>query len=99
MDRTVRTRRQTAQSGTDHKSSAHEPDPQAIFKQGEAALTSGDLDSAERSFERVVSLDPQAAAAYANLGVIHMRRKHWNAAIANLEQRDKTGAANLQGSA
>lgn len=78
-----------AQSGTDHKSSAHEPDPQAIFKQGEAALTSGDLDSAERSFERVVSLDPRAAAAYANLGVIQMRRKHWNAAIVNLARAAK----------
>ena len=78
-----------AQPGTDNKSSAHEPDPQAIFKQGEAALTSGDLDSAERSFKQVVSLDPSTAAAYANLGVIHMRRKEWGPAIATLQHASK----------
>src|ERR1700722_339037 len=49
-------------------------DPKASFAQGQAALQSGDLASAEAAFRRVLSADPQSGAAYANLGVIAMRR-------------------------
>src|SRR5882672_3627831 len=78
-----------AQSGAGRNASTHEPDPQSIFKQGEAALAKGDLDTAEHCFKQVLSLNPRVSGAYANLGVIQMRRKRWNAAIANLERAEK----------
>ena len=55
--------------------------PQQLFQQGEAALTKNNLDLAERSFRAVLAQDPQAAGAYANLGVISMRRKQWPQAL------------------
>src|SRR5712692_9995366 len=61
-------------------------DPQLLFQQGETALTKGDLDQAERSFRRVLALNPQVAGAYANLGVIYMRRKQWPRALAMLHK-------------
>jgi len=64
-------------------------DPRAEFEQGESALAKGDLDEAEKSFRRVVLLDPKSAAAYANLGVIAMRRKQWTTALANLHKAEK----------
>jgi tetratricopeptide (TPR) repeat protein len=61
-------------------------DPAKIFARGESALAKGDLDDAEKDFKRVLALDPKAAAAYANLGVIAMRRKQWTLALKNLHQ-------------
>src|ERR1700751_1607931 len=83
------TQQADAQSGAGRDASPQAPDPQNIFKQGETALAKGDLDSAERCFKQVVSLNPRVSGAYANLGVIQMRRKHWDAAIANLERAEK----------
>jgi Flp pilus assembly protein TadD len=51
--------------------------PQQMFQQGEAALNSGNLEEAERAFKAVLAFDPNSAGAYANLGVIYMRRKQW----------------------
>jgi len=64
-------------------------DPAQIFARAENALGKGDLQQAEVDFKRVLALDPRAAAAYANLGVIHMRRKQWDAALINLRQAEK----------
>jgi tetratricopeptide (TPR) repeat protein len=64
-------------------------DPQQVFARGEAALGQGDLDRAERSFRQVLALDPTAAAAYANLGVIYMRRKQWEPALTNLHKAEQ----------
>src|SRR5580692_3486213 len=64
-------------------------DPKAAFEQGQAALQSGDLASAETAFRRVLSVDPQSGAAYANLGVIAMRRKEWDHALALLRKAEK----------
>jgi len=64
-------------------------DPQAAFAQGQAALQSGDLASAEAAFRRVLSIDPQSGAAYANLGVIAMRRKEWDHALSLLRKAEK----------
>jgi tetratricopeptide (TPR) repeat protein len=64
-------------------------DPGQVFAQGQAALAQGDLERAERSFRQVLALDPKAAAAYANLGVISMRRKQWEAALTNLKKAEK----------
>ena len=53
---------------------AQAANPAKLFAEGQSALRSGDLDSAEKSFEAVLKLDPKAGAAYTNLGVIAMRR-------------------------
>lgn len=64
-------------------------DPQASFAQGQAALQSGDLATAEAAFRHVLSVDPQSGAAYANLGVIAMRRKEWDHALTLLQKAEK----------
>jgi tetratricopeptide (TPR) repeat protein len=64
-------------------------DPQAWFAKGQAALQSGDLDTAEAAFRKVLVADPRAGSAYANLGVIAMRRKDWNRAITELRKAEK----------
>ncbi len=62
--------------------------PQQLFQQGEGALKRNNLDLAERSFRAVLSQDPQVAGAYANLGVIFMRRKQWLQALEMLHKAE-----------
>jgi tetratricopeptide (TPR) repeat protein len=64
-------------------------DPAVIFHQGQQALADGNLDSAESSFHRVLKIDPRSAAAHANLGVVAMRRKDWEQALAELHKAEK----------
>ena len=64
-------------------------DPQKLFAAGEAALRAGRLDEAERNFQQVLAINPGVAGAYANLGVIHMRRKQWVLALAALRKAEK----------
>jgi len=64
-------------------------DAKAWFAKGQAALQSGDLDSAEQAFRKVLAADPTAGAAYANLGVIAMRRKNWDEAFKDLKKAEK----------
>ncbi len=64
-------------------------DPAKAFAAGEAALHAGNLDEAERDFRQVLAADPGAAGAYANLGVIHMRRKQWTQALTALHKGEK----------
>jgi tetratricopeptide (TPR) repeat protein len=52
-----------------------------VFHEGEEALHAGDLDRAESSFRRVLAADPASAGAYSNLGVVAMRRQHWQEAV------------------
>jgi tetratricopeptide (TPR) repeat protein len=66
-----------------------ERDPQKLFEAGEAALHAGRLDEAERSFRQVVAINPGVAGAYANLGVIQMRRKQWPQALEMLHKAEK----------
>jgi tetratricopeptide (TPR) repeat protein len=61
-------------------------DPQLLFQTGETALKNNDLDQAERAFRGVIALNPQSAGAYANLGVVYMRRKRWLQALQNLDR-------------
>jgi tetratricopeptide (TPR) repeat protein len=61
-------------------------DPKTLFAQGQAALQSGDLHEAEISFRAVITADPRAGSAYANLGVIAMRRKEWDPALTLLQK-------------
>ena len=62
--------------------------PQQLFQEGETALKKNNLDLAERSFRGVLAQDPQAAGAYANLGVISMRRKQWPQALEMLQKAE-----------
>jgi tetratricopeptide (TPR) repeat protein len=64
-------------------------DPQKLFEAGEAALRGGKLDESERSFRQVLAIDPSVAGAYANLGVIYMRRKQWTQALEMLHKAEK----------
>src|SRR5437867_9473757 len=64
-------------------------DAQALFAKGQMALQAGDLDAAEAAFRQVLLVDPRAGSAYANLGVIAMRRKEWDRAIALLRKAEK----------
>src|SRR6266699_4605357 len=61
-------------------------DPRSWFARGQTALQSGDLDAAEAAFRQVLAADPRAGSAYANLGVIAMRRKEWDHAITLLQK-------------
>lgn len=55
------------------------------FRAGSEALQAGDLDSAERKFQSVLKCQPNAGA-YANLGVVYMRKQNWTAATRALKQ-------------
>jgi tetratricopeptide (TPR) repeat protein len=63
--------------------------PSGWFAQGQSALQSGDLGTAEAAFRRVLEADPNAAPAYVNLGVIAMRRKQWDNALTLLRRAEK----------
>jgi Tfp pilus assembly protein PilF len=57
-----------------------------LFQAGQAALNQNRLDEAERNFRQVLAADPQVGGAYANLGVVYMRRKEWGKALEALQQ-------------
>jgi tetratricopeptide (TPR) repeat protein len=63
-------------------------DPAQLFQAGQSALDAGRLDEAELDFRKVLAVDPQAGPAYANLGVVYMRRKQWAKALATLRQAE-----------
>jgi tetratricopeptide (TPR) repeat protein len=63
-------------------------DPQQEFQQGELSLKSNRLEEAEQHFRAVLTADPQLAGAYANLGVVYMRRKQWKQALGMLEKAE-----------
>jgi tetratricopeptide (TPR) repeat protein len=46
------------------------------------------LAEAELDFRRVLAADPQAGGAYANLGVVYMRRKQWTKALEMLRKAE-----------
>ena len=60
-----------------------------IYEEGQQALRDNRLADAERAFRQVLARDPQNAGAYANLGVIAMRRKQWAMALRNLEKGER----------
>jgi tetratricopeptide (TPR) repeat protein len=64
-------------------------DPAQLFQQGEDALNHGRLDEAERTFREVLALNPRLAGAYANLGVVYMRRKQWAKALECLDKAER----------
>ena len=81
------------QSASAAPSQAHRPSPpqdvDERFKEGEASLREGKLAAAEASFKQVLAADPSAVGAYANLGVIAMRRQSWPQALTMLNKAEK----------
>jgi tetratricopeptide (TPR) repeat protein len=71
------------------KAQSTPPDPQKLFEAGEAALHAGKLGVAEGEFKQVLAINPEVAGAYANLGVIYMRRKQWPQALQMLHKGEK----------
>src|SRR5579885_1984659 len=68
---------------------SEKPDPAEIFQHGQEALAKNDLDAAEADFRKVLSLNPRSATAYANLGVVEMRRQNWDKALAHFSAAEK----------
>src|SRR5205807_1947532 len=80
--------------GTSSKTARVESgDPQRLFDAGEVALRENKLDDAERNFRAVLAADSRVPGAYANLGVIHMRRKQWTQALEMLHKAEKLAPA------
>jgi tetratricopeptide (TPR) repeat protein len=75
-------------NGAPNAASGAAADPAQLFQAGQDALNAGRLDEAEVDFRKVLAVDPQAAAAYANLGVVYMRRKQWAKALTTLRQAE-----------
>ncbi len=63
-------------------------DPQKLFQSGQEALNQNRLDDAERDFKLVIAANPQVGGAYANLGVVYMRRKEWAKALEMLRKAE-----------
>ncbi len=64
-------------------------DPAQLFRQGQDALNQGQLDEAERDFRQVLAANPQVGGAYANLGVVYIRRKQWAKALEMLGKAER----------
>src|SRR5271163_5342326 len=71
-------------------------DVAGLFAEGEAALRAGEWDRAAVAFKKVLAADPNAAGAYANLGVIAMRRQQWGPALEMLRKAEQL-APNVAG--
>jgi len=63
--------------------------PAQVFESGQEALGQGRLAEAERDFRQVLAADPEAGGAYANLGVVYMRRKQWTKALDMLGEAER----------
>jgi tetratricopeptide (TPR) repeat protein len=63
-------------------------DSAQLFQAAQDALNHGRLDEAERDFRQVLAANPQLGGAYANLGVVYMRRKQWAKALETLRQAE-----------
>ena len=61
----------------------------SFFRRDRDALNQGRLDEAERDFQEVLAADPQLGGAYANLGVVYMRRKQWPKALEMLRAAER----------
>ena len=80
---------QPARQASANEGTRHSGNPADIFHSGQEALKDGNLDRAEQDFRQVLQLDPASGAAYANLGVVHMRRRQWDKALEDLHKAEK----------
>jgi len=87
LEISARSQSKTSNSATASATAAE--NPAVIFQRGQEALAKENLEAAERDFRQVLALDPNSGAAYANLGVVHMRRKQWSLALSDLEKASK----------
>ena len=78
-----------SQAASSNESNSSLAELQKTFAAGQAALQRGDLDAAESAFRKVLAADASSAAAYANLGVIAMRRQQCDHALALLQKAEK----------
>ena len=75
-------------SSQDAAGASSAADPAKLFQAGQDALNHGRLDEAERDFRQVLAVDPQLGGAYANLGVVYMRRKQWAKGLEMLQKAE-----------
>jgi tetratricopeptide (TPR) repeat protein len=86
--------RQNSSTGTvtgssqDAAAASSAADPAKLFQAGQDALNHGRLEEAERDFRQVLAVDPQLGGAYANLGVVYMRRKQWAKGLEMLQKAE-----------
>jgi len=78
----------TARDGAPVASSGAAIDPARLFQAGQDALNVGRLDEADRDFREVLASNPRVGGAYANLGVVYMRRKQWAKALKMLREAE-----------
>ena len=76
-------------AGAPKSASELSADPAQLFQAGQNALNEGRLDDAERDFRGVLAVNPQVGGAYANLGVVYMRRKQWTKALETLRKAEQ----------
>ena len=76
-------------NGTPVASSEAAADIAQLFQAGQDALNQGRLDQAERAFRQVLAANPQVGGAYANLGVVYMRRRQWTKALEMLRKAER----------
>ena len=58
-----------------------QPDPKVVFEEAQDALVKGRYAEAERGFREVLQMNPDLAAALANLGVVDMRTNRLDESI------------------
>jgi protein O-GlcNAc transferase len=66
---------------------AKRPNLPALYQRlGDALLESGDLDDAERAFQKVIDLAPSAPEGHVGLADVHLRRRNFNHAVDLLQR-------------
>lgn len=63
------------------------------YESGGQAMRAGNLRAAEAAFRHVLSIAPNDAGAHGNLGVIYMRQRKWNEALAQFKIAEKLAPA------
>ncbi len=86
LSRLRRQRRLTRQTRPPQR---HPRSSRKVFQAGQEALNHNQLDEAERDFREVLSANPEVGGAYANLGVVYMRRKQWTKALEMLRKAER----------
>lgn len=67
---------------------------QELLDEGQALFNRGEIDAAEKKFLSAIKVDPNVALAYHFLGMIYLRQKMYNGAIASLEKGCKIDPLN-----
>lgn len=65
-----------------------------LVAEGQELLNRGELENAEKKFLSAIKIDPNSGKAYHFLGMIYLRQKLYNGAIASLEKATKLDPLN-----